>query len=241
MKVTVLNVLVAALIATVFTARADDSSDKIKMTTEAGGKVSVYVAGSGTATVDWGDGSEKLTLALDERGVEFEHSYPNAAARTIAVNGECITGLACSSIKLTDLDVSRNTELTRLTCSYNQLTSLDVSKNTALIRLFINGNQLTSLDVGNNTALTNLECHANQLTGLDVSQNTALTYLVCGSNQLADAALNALFGTLHSNKATKIIVDNTTKIVFINVNPGTNSCDRSIAESKGWRVITNYQ
>jgi len=191
------------------------SSGKIKMTTEAGGQIIVFLAGSGVATVDWGDGSEKVTLTLNENiynpmqgfGVMFEHTYPNASIRTITINGNHITGLGCGLNRdlVTSLDVSRCTELTVLVCNYGSFASFDVSKN---------------------TALTYLHC-VTQFTSLDVSKNMALSYLGC-YGQLSAVALNTLFGTLHSNPGEKII--------DIRYNPGADDCDRSIAERKGWTV-----
>ena len=86
--------------------------------------------------------------------------------------------------RLTSLDVSENTALTKLLCSGNQLRSLDVSGNTALTQLFCSFNRLTSLDVSKNSALTDLVGFRNQLTSLDVSRNTELRVLSCGNNQL---------------------------------------------------------
>jgi len=153
MKRVILNVLAGALIVAAFTACGSSGggkSGKIKMTTENGGDFSFYLSGSGTATVDWGDGSDKVALTLNEheherdamffpirlrRGVLFRHTYPTATIRTITVNGDNITGLYCSSnFCITSIDVSRCTELTELSVSGN-LTSFDVSKNTALTKL----------------------------------------------------------------------------------------------------------
>jgi len=65
---------------------------------------------------------------------------------------------------------------------------------------------------------------------LDVSNNTALRILECTSNQLTATALNTLFGTLHSNTIEGV------KTIYIGNNPGTDTCDTSIAENKGWTV-----
>ncbi len=160
-----------------------------------------------------------------------------------------LTDLNCSRNDLTSLDVSKNTKLTELDCGYNNLISLDVSKNTALIlldcyynnltSLNVSGctaltelecwdNNLTSLNVSGCTALTDLSCSGNNLTSLDVSKNTALTYLSCSSNNLTSAALNQIFRDLPQV---------TSGTISIYGNPGTETCDKSIAENKGWRVI----
>jgi len=242
MKKVVLNYLVMAALAVAAVCMSScgggsgsgggKSSAKIKMTTESS-YFSFFLGGSGVATVDWGDGSEKVSLTLNERGVLFTHTYSNATIRTIAINGDNITSLNCEFS--TSLDVSRCTELTKLEC-IGPFASLDVSKNTALTYLQCTG-LLTRLDVSRNTALTHLICVSDQLTSLDMSKNTVLAFLSC-SGQLSSSALNALFGTLHSNNTTYIVdMDKVApKHIRISSNPGAADCDRSIAERKGWTV-----
>ena len=258
MKKIVLNVLTGLLMMAAFTTCGGSGSSsgrgsfKIKMTTERDGDFRFILSGSGVATVDWGDGSEKVTLTIDRR-VSFEHTYPSATIRTITVNGDNITELYCEY--LTSLDVSKNTELTRLNvrgslkildvgknkaltlleCYGHELTILDVSNNTELTELYCGLNKLTSLDVSKNTALTVLKCENNKLTSLDVNKNTVLTRLEVNDNQFTAAALNALFGSLHNNT-----IQGETKIIYINRNPGEETCDQSIAKSKGWSVFSFY-
>ena len=185
MKKAVSNYLVIAVltISAAFTSCSGSggSSGKIKMTTEE--TTSQFVlGGSGVATVDWGDGSEKVMLTLNENGVPFEHTYPNASIRTITISGDNISAFAYEHHHfLKSLDVRRCTELTFLQCKVLS-TSLDVSKNTALKALWCFG----------------------EFTSFDVSKNTVLTYLFCGG-QLSSAALNTLFGTLHGNAGEKFI------------------------------------
>jgi len=95
-----------------------------------------------------------------------------------------LDSLSCENNRLSSLDVSNNTALTKLFCGSNQLTSLNVSKNTALTQLFFSVNRLSSLDVSKNSALVDLVGYRNQLISLDVSRNTELMVLSCGRNQL---------------------------------------------------------
>ena len=139
-----------------------------------------------------------------------------------------LTTLVCNRNQLTVLDVSRNTTLTELLCSCNQLTTLDVRRNVELTELFCSDNLLTELDVTRNTALTALRCDGNQLTALDVNRNVMLRRLVCSGNQLRAAALNALFETLIADDTGK------SKFISINDNPGTDTCNITIAKNKGW-------
>ena len=214
-------------------------------------------------TIDWGDGdpeefkSFKVYQDWDEDGedeihyvlstYDIEHEYSNKNPHIVTIKGNikrlncvynnltslnvsgctALTYLDCSPNNLTSLDVSKNTALTYLSCGYNNLTSLDVSKNTKLTELDCSHNDLTSLDVSKNTALTYLDCSGNNLTSLDVSKNTALTRLDCSGNNLTSAALNQIFRDLPQV---------TSRTIYMSGNPGTETCDKSIAENKGWKV-----
>jgi hypothetical protein len=239
MKRIVLNVLAGVLMMAAFSACGGGGggsfgggSYKIKMTHEYN-NFGFYLAGSGVATVNWGDGSEKVSRTLDEDRMLFEHAYPNASIRTITVNGDNIEIFDCRTY-LTELDVRGVTALTYLGVR-GDLTSLDVSKNTVLTQLSVGGN-FTNLDVSKNMVLTSLGVSSKQLTSLNVSKNTALIYLNVENNQLTAAALNALFGTLHGNIIEEGLYGYPAKFIRIHDNPGTDTCDRNIAERKGWTV-----
>ena len=226
------------------------------MTAEKSVTFEIGIAGTGSITIDWGDGTGKETFSLSSFDGDFynyqdikdkysyKHYFGGTSSRII-ITGENITALyygyhssSWPRMYLTSLDVSGCKTLTWLDCRGNALTSLDVSKNTALTWLFCSENQLTSLDVSKNTALTVLVClnfhpYYDKLTSLDVSKNTALRWLDCEGNKLETAALNALFGTLHSNTISG------GKTIIVSKNPGTAGCNRSIAESKGWKLVWN--
>ena len=53
----------------------------------------------------------------------------------------------------------------------------------------------------------------------------------CSSNMLSTEALNSLFKTLPTR--TEI---NGKGDIYISPNPGSNECDKSIAEKKGWNI-----
>jgi hypothetical protein len=209
MKRTFLLVLAAGLMITAVCKGAS-----VMTMTTGSDNVNVRLAGSGAFTIDWGDGSEIITGALEEYNKrwwykrERSHNYTDDASYTVTITGENITHMGCFGNRLTDLDVSKNAALTYLECRFCKLQSLDVSKNTSLSRLICSGNELKSLDVSNNTALTGLDCHGNRLKSLDVSNNTSLTRLSCALNPLNDeaVALDNLFGTLNSNAGKKIIL-----------------------------------
>ena len=245
-----------AMCATMFLACSDDD-DKDPLDDDGEGKegvitmttektyIHLYVATFNEGdiiTIDWGDGdpeefkSFKVYKDWDEDGEDeihyvlstddIEHKYSNKNPHIVTIKGN-IKRLDCGYNNLTSLDVSKNTALTELNCSGNNLTSLDVSKNTALTDLFCRENNLTSLNVSGCTALTELDCYDNNLTSLNVSGCTALTDLSCGRNNLTSAALNQIFRDLPQV---------TSGTIYMNSNPGTETCDKSIAKNKGWNV-----
>ena len=162
--------------------------------------------------------------------------YANNLTSLDISKNTALTHLRCSTNYISSLDVSKCTALTELDCGGNNLTSLDVSKNTALTKLWCYHNNLTSLDVTNNIILIDLSCGNNNLTSLDVSKNTALTYLHCENNNLSASALNKIFNDLPQGKKWNEYGQKKQSTISIGNNPGTNTCDKSIAENKGWIV-----
>jgi len=165
-----------------------------------------------------------------------------------------LKSLYCSDNELTNVNISGNTGLVNLGCRINQLTTLDVSNCTALESLALSGNPLTVLDVSNCTALVSLSvsycqlaaldvskcteleqlwCPGNQLKSLDVRHNTELRLLPCDVNLFTADALNELFSTLPYISERNPYTD-CPLAISIYGNPGTDDCDFSIAEKKGW-------
>jgi len=237
---------------------------QMTMTTTQSGEVEIWLGGSGSATIDWGDGSIKETVTLDHPDyldeyefhilLNFSHYYFGASSsHTITITGENITRLDCE-IQLTSLDVSRNTALQRMDCSYCQLTSLDVSKNTSLKRLYCQYNQLISLNVSNNAQLVFIYCFENRLTNIDVSNCEKLEVLNSWGNQLTSVVLSdkntelnlvCLSDNQLSTDALNTVFYSLPYISEMNIltvgnNPGSDFCNRSIAVNKGWDVRDNW-
>jgi len=201
-------------------------------------QVQLILAGSGTMTIDWGNGLS-TTSPLVPYGIDYNYTYSGSSTHTITITGNNVTRLICNSKltaldvsnnaalthlecrgNLTTLDVSNNAALTHLECRDNQLTTLGISNNTALTELSCSGNLLMALDVSNNTMLTRLNCYANQLTTLDVSNNTMLTRLDCFANQLTalDVSNNTALTHLqcYNNQLMTLDVSNNTALIFLN-------------------------
>jgi hypothetical protein len=141
-------------------------------------------------------------------------------------NNKKLRGLRYDNNGLTELDVSACTEMTSLHCYKNNLTELDLSKNIELMELNCEYNQLASLDVSLNNELETLMCNGNLLNSIILNKNNDNLRLIhCGSNSMSASAFNATFETLpYSGK------------IHIYDNPGTHTCDTSIATKKNWTV-----
>lgn len=97
-----------------------------------------------------------------------------------------LEGLACDNNSLTELDLSKNTQLTELTCDYNKISKLILPPNAEKMTwLSCGDNKLTGkLDCSNWVNLTNLNCHTNNFTALDLTGCSELIGLSCGNNNL---------------------------------------------------------
>lgn len=97
-----------------------------------------------------------------------------------------LEGLACDNNSLTELDLSKNTQLTELTCGYNKISKLILPPNAEKMTwLSCGDNKLTGkLDCSNWVNLTNLDCHTNNFTALDLTGCSELISLSCGNNNL---------------------------------------------------------
>ena len=150
MKKAVLSyiVIVALAVAATFTSCSkdiiDDDKDAVmKFTTAKSGRVLFTIAGSGIATIDWGDGAiNTVTLVPPQLNI-CSHDYSRAASRTITITGKHIIYFDCILEQLTSVDVSENAELIYLNVSVNRITSLDVSQNPALEVLDCGWNELS--------------------------------------------------------------------------------------------------
>ena len=78
------------------------------------------------------------------------------------------------------------TNLADLDFPDNPITDVDLSKNTALTRLECRRCSLSNLDTSNLVNLEHLVCCANNLSKIDISANKKLNSLDCGWNQITD-------------------------------------------------------
>ena len=93
------------------------------------------------------------------------------------------TSITCGARSISSLKgIEYFVNVQSIDCRGNNLTQLDVSKNTELQDLDCSGNNLTQLDVSENAKLCELECYNNNISQLDVSNKSNLRILSCDRN-----------------------------------------------------------
>ena len=210
------------------------ATEPMQMTATLNGKgfLGISLAGTGSAIIDWGDGTK---IKIDTLPNDLPHSmtslhnkfYDSAFQYSVTVLGRDIThfrisGGAYSGISLLEeLDVSENTALVELYRFGRLASNLDVSKNTALRTLYCMGCQLPSFDVSNNKVLGALVITNNQLTELDLTNNPNLRVLSVMSNRLTnlDVSKNTMLRQLdcHHNQLSSLDVSNNIELRQLNV------------------------
>ena len=151
--------------------------------------VKIILTGSGTATINWGDGKTPENFALTANNTTRTRSYASAVAHTITVTG-AINTLNCSENQLTSLTLNNCGALSDLRCFNNNLKTLNISDCPNLTQLHAGANELTSLIFTSCTKLQLFSCYGNKLTSLNVSGQANLTHLHCDRNQLTSLNVN---------------------------------------------------
>ena len=94
--------------------------------------------------------------------------------------------------------------------------------------LLFSDNFLTEIDISKSPMLQYIDCSDNHLTKLDLNKNVHLKEIDISNNQFSADELDILFHSLPKTQTKRTII-------FSN-NPGSEDCDPSIAEAKGWNV-----
>jgi hypothetical protein len=165
---------------------------------------------TGYAAVMWWDGSVSVygsgmasAFMAAQKSIPTSGNYSRSAPKQLyiwpcspgtAIYSGSITGLSCSSRKLTALSVADCGSLTSLDCSTNVLNYIDLRNCDSLQDLFCYGNNISSLDLTQLPVLASLYCQNNYLASLGLSNNTLLETLQCDHNLLATLSVsNNLF------------------------------------------------
>lgn len=165
----------ASLLLSIFVGGAQE----IKLSTVAtkGSPISFNLAAAQEGTkvsIDWGDG------VFEEYVIGPTFSEPSGVVKgaNMVIKGD-VRRFNCTSSKLKTLDVSECPKLEVLMAALNYLSEIDLSKNTELANIELFSNNLKSLDVKACSKLQRLVVTGNFLSELDVTQCPELTYIDC--------------------------------------------------------------
>lgn len=195
-----------------------------------------------TISVDWGDGNiiEVATVGqFDGYTTTDVIGTPLAGGQVkIYTTGALSYFEAVSKVGeagITDIDVSKATQLTHLYVNGNKLKALDLSNNVALTRLYVNNNSLTSLVLS--PSVTYVNAQNNSLERFDASVVPNLTYLNIASNKLTslDLSANHVLANLFAqdNQMTTFVLGrNETEKLSVNVS-GNQLTSLDLIEATG--------
>ncbi|WP_163355832.1 hypothetical protein [Dysgonomonas sp. 25] len=115
-------------------------------------------------------------------------------------------------------------------------TSLDLQSNLKLTNLVIYNSDIETINISKQSKLENLYVTDSSLKEFLLGTNIyeELDYIYLENNQIEKEEFNALFNRLPSVTREEAY----DYILYIYGNPGTDSCNKEIAEGKGWRVQT---
>jgi hypothetical protein len=167
-------------------------------------------------------------LEIDTQPHDYKYDY-NRMKKLDISNNVKLNHLSCSSMGLDTIIWGEKQELRFLNCSTNNLQNIPTENSPLLRYLIFQSNDIKTVDVSNNIYLEYLFCSNNFLSNLDLTNNQKLKMAYCTDNLFESKELNELMLSLHNNNTG-------TKHIYIDKNPGTEQCDKSIAENKGWRV-----
>ncbi len=115
-----------------------------------------------------------------------------------------LTELVLDLSRITQIDVSHNSELTLLSAHSNVLlNSVNITANSKLVSVILYGNAITDINVGSNTNLELLKLQNNPLSILDITTNSKLSELNLSDTELT--TINLGFNT----ELTKLTLNDT--------------------------------
>lgn len=129
---------------------------------------------------------------LDVNNIKFEdNNFKNCVLAQKIMNPKNITKLVCRQVNIDHAnEVSYFPALKELWLSGSQLTNIDLSKNTELTSVSITKSNLANLNLNNNPKLTELNVSFNHISKLDLTKNPQLTDLSIVSNKIEDINLS---------------------------------------------------
>lgn len=191
---------------------------------------SYFELGSGVSATFWAcaDSNDSTPAGV----IQVLAFTANPGFASVDVSGlRSLTQLDLSSNSdLTSLNISGITTLTEIHLTETGLASLTLQDLPDLTVLNTGGiSSLESLSVSNCPQVATLNVWGSSLSSLSISNMPALATVDVTSGSCSDAELDAIFTALPTVSSGTI---------YVGGNPGSDDCDPSIAEAKGWTVDT---
>ena len=127
-------------------------------------------------------------------------------------NNKKLTEIQLPSNKLTEIDLSNQTELIGLNLAENDFKTIDLSANKQIEQLVLSSNQLHSINLNGLENLITLNVAGNELKALTLEKNTNLKHLLAHANKIEKISLAANKSlsevNLSANKLTTIDLTN---------------------------------
>lgn len=154
-----------------------------------------------------------------------------------------LTFLNCSHNSISELDLSKNTDLMNLDCNYNRLTEIDVSAIKGLLFFSCSGNSVSSVDLTANTELQGfwaLSCPISSvdfsknpklkeigisktyISSLDFSNNPCMEHIDCGGSRLTSINVSKCPKlwklNIYNNRLTRVDVSKNPELLTLGIN-----------------------
>lgn len=142
-----------------------------------------------------------MTIYGDIVAIKLNDNQANLTQINLSRNNQ-ITELYCKNNAITSLIVNNQAQLNKLDCSHNQIATIEFGAISSIIDLKCNNNAITTLNTNALTNLTNLNCSNNNLSEINVSSNTRLKELVFYGNKLNTVQIDKLYCSLPNASGT---------------------------------------
>lgn len=210
-----------------------NNDNSIVMKIETDGVYDIHLAIQGARfAINWGDGNVIKYSSPDEM-TSYTHKYRAPGSYKIMIWSDEITSFLLQRVlyNLKELTLGDCPNMKVLNIEGAEEVKLFESKRFPNLTFLSLGNieNLNVVEIVECSKLKIFQCYSNpELTTLDLSPDSELEKLVIVSSNFDAAELNRIFTNLPTGKADSE--------VLCYGNPGTETCDVSIAENKGWTV-----
>ncbi len=167
-------------------------------------------------------------------GIQYLYACYNPITEIDLSKNTELLALDITDCQVTQLDFTHNTNLLALEMDGNQFTSLDVSMLPKLVKLFVDHSPLGTIDVSHNPNMENLSCAYCQLDNLDVSACTQLQTFNCHHNNIRGERMDALIEsmpTVEYGEFYPIVLEDPTEGNVI------TTTQVAAVRAKGWKVF----